>query len=452
MSKRFVILTSTWGSEFTKAIIAGVMERVGDDDMELHVFNAYDSGMETDYFSKGREIYSLPDPKDYDGMIVSLVTVGSSKYAEQIAAKFREYGRPVVGLDTHIENSIFCGLDNYSSMYKLVDHMITIHDCRTMNYLGGPEDNAENMERYRAFCDCMEAHGIKVQKKRVIHKRFWKSDGNAAYNEWKENGVNMADAVICANDYMALGYVQEAVKDGISVPDYIKVTGFDNLDEAQKYSPSITSINRNWKQLGYDSMDALLEAVEGTSEYDTRFVQGYIIYNESCGCDLTRDIRIDYNELVKDTKKVLEVDLKHSYTRQELFKTHSMEEYGAALAKCRELLELDEIAVCINGSFFEGKPDMERVGFDDRMKMYSEDGEQEISLGEDKYPAKWRDKERVFIFSSLRNSVQTYGYLVMPYRSELFTRFKHRKFVESLSLSLENINQRIAIEKLTAQK
>ncbi len=447
MSKRFAVLTSTWGSEYTKHIISGIMERVGDDDIELHIFNAYDSGKETDYFSKGREIYALPDPECYDGMIVSLSTVGSAKYAGDITAKFHDRGKPVIGLDTHIENALFCGLDNYSSMYKLVDHMITIHDCRTLNYLGGPEDNPENMERYRAFCDCLASHGINVQKRRVLHKRYWKADGSIAYNEWKETGVDMTDAVICANDYMALGYVQEAIKDGISVPDYLKVTGFDNIDEAQTYSPSITSVNRNWKQLGFDSMDMLLEAVNGNMEFDTRFVQGYISYNESCGCDLTREIREDYNEVVKDTRKVLGVDLKHSYARQELFKCHSADEYVNTLVSCRELLEFEDAAVCINGSFFEGKPDMHRTGYDDKMIMYSEDGREEICPKKTGFPEKWREKERVFIFSSLRNSYQTYGYLVMPYRSDLFARFKHRKFIESLSLSLENLNLRIALKK-----
>lgn len=448
MPKHFAVLTSTWGSEYTKHVITGIMERIGDEDIELHIFNAYDSGRESEYFSKGREIYTLPDPSFYDGMIAALTTVGSSKYTGEIAAKFKENGKPVVGLDTHIDNAIFCGLDNYTSMYKLVDHMVTIHDCRTLNYLGGPEENPENRERYRAFCDCLTAHGINVEKKRVLHKRFWKSDGNEAYGLWKETGVNMTDAVICANDYMALGYVQEAVKDGIAVPDYVKVTGFDNIDDAQKYSPSITSVNRNWKQLGYDSMDLLLEAVEGSLEYDTRFVQGYVSYNESCGCDLTRDLREDYNEVVNSTKKVLDIDLRHSYARQELFMCDHIDDYKEALVKCADLLKFEELAVCLNASFFEGDPDMQKTGFDDKMVMYSANGKEETNVGRDGYPAAWKGKERAFIFSALRNSHQTYGYMVTPYRSEIFTRFKHRKFIESLSLSLEKISQRIAIDRL----
>lgn len=445
MSGRILMLTSTWDSETSNAVIAGVLERLGGNDTELHIFNAYDGRMVSDYFSKGREIYSLPDPTRYDGLIVALSTVESIKYASSVSGKFHEHNKPIVGIDTHVDNAIFCGLDNYRSMYQLVEHMITIHDCRTLNYLGGPEDNSENMERYKAFCDCLEAHNIKIQKKRVMHKSFIKTDGAEAYKEWKEMGVHMADAVICANDYMALGYVDAAAADGISIPDYMKVTGFDNIVEAQKYSPSITSINRNWKALGYEAMDVLFEAIEGNNEYDTRFVEGFIAFNESCGCDLMRDIRSDYNELVRRSKKDQEVVMRQSYSRQLLLKSRSFEEYTNAMSKIKEYLDIEDFAVCLNSSFFEGDPKLKKVGYDDEISILTDEGIEKVSSRDRLYPSKWKGKYKAYLFASLRSNDQTFGYTVMPFSSEFFTKMKHNIFVESLAVSLESINQRIAL-------
>ncbi len=451
MSKHILMLTSTWDSDYSKAIIAGILDRIGDDDIELHIFNSNDAGMETDYFRKGREIYQLPEYEQYDGLIMALSSLGSSGFVNEITERFHRYNKPVVGIDTHAENAIFCGLDNYRSMYQLVEHMVTIHDCRIFNYLGGPEDNDESNERYRAFCDCLASHSIKVEKKRVLHKKFWKTDGRNAYKEWKEMGVNMADAVICANDYMALGYVDEAVKDGISVPDYIKVTGFDNLYEAQKYSPSITSVNRNWKLLGYESMDALLEAMDGNTEFDTRFVEGYVNYNESCGCDLDRDIRSDYNLVLEKTKKELDIALRNSYSRQLLFKCKTMDEYMSALGKSAEMLEIGDVAICLNKSFFDGDPDTERVGYDEKMMLYTSDDKYEIDRKQQLFPTGWKTEKKTFFFSPLRTGIQTYGYVVMPYRSDFFSRLKHRTFIETLSLSLDSINKRMTIDKLRSE-
>ncbi len=447
MSKQILLLTSTWDGDYNRSIIAGILDRIGDDDIELHIFNSYDTAMEADYYRKGREIYNLPSPDDYDGMIIALSTIESVKYVNDINAKFHSANKPVVSIDTRAENAIFCGLDNYRSMYQMVEHMVTIHDCRTINYLGGPLDNIEAKERYRAFCECLDAHGIRVEKKRVLHKKFWKTDGRDAYKEWKELGVNMADAVICANDFMALGFVEAATADGISIPDYMKVTGFDNIDEAQRYFPSITSVNRNRKALGYESMDALLEAIDGNNEFDTRFVEGYINYNESCGCELTRDLRTDYNEVIDKTKKELETGLRHSYSRQILFKCHSIDDYKEALDRCVELLDLGEVTIGLNTSFFDGEPDREHEGFDDEMLLYFKGDKRQVSGRKQLYPEEWKGRSKVFLFASLRSSIQTYGYVVMPYRSDFFARLKHRTFIESLALSLHNISLRLALEK-----
>ena len=180
MTKQILMLTSTWDSDYNRDVISGIMERIGDEDIELHIFNAYDNLMETDFFRKGREIYSLPVPERYDGLIIALSSLDSVKYVSEISEKFRKHNKPTVSIDTRCDNALFCGLDNYRSMYQIVEHMITIHDCRIFNYLGGPEDNLESNERYRAFCDCLNEHGIKVSKRRVLHKRFWKTDGAKA--------------------------------------------------------------------------------------------------------------------------------------------------------------------------------------------------------------------------------------------------------------------------------
>ena len=142
---KVLMLTSTWDSEYSNAIIAGIRERIGDDDIQLHIFNAYDDLTESNFYQKGREIYFLPDPEQYDGLILAMSTIQSVKYVGDITERFHKYNKPIVAIDTKADNAIFCGLDNYRSMYQLVNHMVNIHDCRTFNYLGGPEANEEDI-------------------------------------------------------------------------------------------------------------------------------------------------------------------------------------------------------------------------------------------------------------------------------------------------------------------
>ena len=106
MSKKILLLTSTWDGDYNRAIVAGILDRIGDDDVELHIINAYDTAMEADYFRKGREIYQLPAPENYDGMIVALSTLESVKYINEVNSKFHDANKPVVSVDIRAENSL----------------------------------------------------------------------------------------------------------------------------------------------------------------------------------------------------------------------------------------------------------------------------------------------------------------------------------------------------------
>ena len=87
----------------------------------------------------------------------------------------------------------------------------------------------------------------------------------------------MPDVVMCANDYMALGYLSAAEADGYQPPIDYRIAGFDNFEEGQLYSPSLSSVNRNWEKLGYDSIDKLLQLGEGTVEMGEFFSPGKLL-------------------------------------------------------------------------------------------------------------------------------------------------------------------------------
>ncbi len=54
----------------------------------------------------------------------------------------------------------------------------------------------------------------------------------------------LPDAIICANDNLAVGVCNRAEALGLSVPKDFKVTGFDNFDKAAYYTPRITTVSR----------------------------------------------------------------------------------------------------------------------------------------------------------------------------------------------------------------
>lgn len=448
MAKKILMLVSTWDVEYSRAVISGISEKIYEEDLELDIFNAYDSVRYILYYDKDREIYSLPNTSVYDGLILMFNSIDSNALVNEISEKFIKQKKPVVSIDNHTPGTLFCGLDNYRSMYQLVSHMITIHDCRTFNYLGGPEDHEENKERYKAFCDCLNNHGITVDKTRVKHKAFLRTNAIEAYEEWKEQGLHMPDVVICANDNMALGYTEKAISDGILVPDYLKVTGFDNVLRADKHSPSITSVNRNWKQLGRDAIDVLLEEMNGFNEYDTRFTEGYICFNESCGCETQRNIRKDYNDLFEANRHDGSIGTYQSFVRHMLCACENFDMFREALIKTEELMHVKNIGVGISSLYSKDDYMGTYESFGDDYTLYTTDGCEATNRDTGLYSKKWKeDGQRIFLYAPLHWGKQPYGYCVIPFQEDFFTKSQHRTLMESLSLALDNMRLRLALDK-----
>jgi DNA-binding LacI/PurR family transcriptional regulator len=78
----------------------------------------------------------------------------------------------------------------------------------------------------------------------------------------------MADevtAVFVANDQMALGVLRALTEQGVKVPEQISIVGFDDIPEAEFFSPPLTTIRQDFGAVGRGSIDVLLRQI-GTGE------------------------------------------------------------------------------------------------------------------------------------------------------------------------------------------
>ncbi|MFG1931548.1 LacI family DNA-binding transcriptional regulator [Mycobacterium sp. NPDC048908] len=72
------------------------------------------------------------------------------------------------------------------------------------------------------------------------------------------------EAVFVANDQMALGVLRAFAEAGRAVPDDVLVAGFDDVPEAEFYSPPLTTVRQDFTTVGRTSVEMLLARIEGT--------------------------------------------------------------------------------------------------------------------------------------------------------------------------------------------
>ncbi len=71
-----------------------------------------------------------------------------------------------------------------------------------------------------------------------------------------------ATAVLVGNDQMALGLLRALTEAGIRVPQDVSVVGFDDQPEAAYFTPPLTTVRQDFRELGRRCVDVMLAQIE----------------------------------------------------------------------------------------------------------------------------------------------------------------------------------------------
>ena len=92
------------------------------------------------------------------------------------------------------------------------------------------------------------------------------------------------DAVVCANDMMAIGCYRVLQELGLSVPGDVKVVGFDDAQFASRANPRLSTINQNIYNQGYQCAKTAFDVLEGKELDRIIYSELQPKFRQSCGC------------------------------------------------------------------------------------------------------------------------------------------------------------------------
>ncbi len=188
---------------------------------------------------------------------------------------------PVVVLDRIMNNPWIKSVvvNNYDPMYEMIQGLID-RGYRNFGFVGGPEETADNKERYRAFRDALVVNRIDFQQKSYFAGNYREKSGYTAAKILMLSR-ELPDCLVCANDNMAIGAMRAFRDNGIRVPQDIAVTGFDNCDLAE--AMGLTTISIPNYERGYIAARYLIENIRGQRNAETFKIAAKIIFRESVG-------------------------------------------------------------------------------------------------------------------------------------------------------------------------
>ena len=284
MKKKIAIFANGWSDEFLSLVLSGIHTCAKENNVDLYTFINYSSGAPTEKKNQGAfNIYKLPDLSMFDGTILFSNTFNISYEREYLSQEVLKHHIPAISLEYELDNIPSITTDTYSGMYDLTLHLIREHNVKRIAYVSGIVDNKENQARLQAVNDALATIGAKVEQDDIL------------YGEWSYYGVmnvvpawldshELPDAFVCANDEMALGVSSILDARNISVPAQVLVTGCDCKELGQQLYPVLTTVTRNWTDLGHEALVRVLKQINGEEIPFSTVYDSSLVVGESCGC------------------------------------------------------------------------------------------------------------------------------------------------------------------------
>ena len=465
MKKRIAVFSTAWNGEHIGGILMGMREKVRETGDDLFIFNNY-GGFEvgSEYNDCEYSIFQLPLKSHLDGVIVVSNNMDSIGRISNIIETCREKNIPCVTVELAIPQVHCVGTDNYEAMATLVEHLVSVHGCKTLNYVGGNFDHAENGLRKKAFMDVLKKHDLPVEEIRIRDYDFTRTGGMRAFADFDEVGIALPDAVVCANDDMAIGYVQELLKHGYRVPEDTIVTGFDGLFEAQCCTPGITSVGRGKETLGAACVEQILGMITGKEYPEHTTLPFEFRPNESCGCkDCIDHIPIIKKRLNENIYKDQQIRWRLNLMQKRLLTCKTVAELNTTLYSELQDINIQKFAIMLNEEEYikhftsESVRERKEGAFSEKMRVLfqgktSQSGRSfEVFETVKLFPEEWRsnpDESLVLLFMPLHLNGIQYGYCVMEDRIDLIVNENLFYWTSIMNLVIDHVRQNISIRML----
>lgn len=288
MNHRIAVFTNGYSEEFIEHIVTGLQKKAKEDGIDIFVFVTYCTVNDHELQNKCQlNLYHLPDPKDFDGAIMLTNTFNLPDEQERVCARFHRAGVPMISLEVDIPKMSCIKSENYQGVRELAIHLIEHHQAKKIIYVNGIEGNEENRIRRQALVDTLDEHNLTLCAEFKCDYGFY-----TAYlqmNEYLNAGNPLPDAIVCANDNMALGVNSALNERGYTVPEDVLLTGFDMTNIGQHTFPILATVSKGWESLGELAYDKLQYQISHPDEVFSVECHSSFVPSESCGCPATEE-------------------------------------------------------------------------------------------------------------------------------------------------------------------
>lgn len=205
-----------------------------------------------------KSIVRMMSERRVDGIIIT-----STAVSEAQRLKLNQFGVPAVIIHNQaaqdIANSVFH--DDIEGGFQLTNHLINLGHSK-IGYIGNTETERSSTDRLKGLQKALREAGLPLREDWIVEDHKGLPQNGAIAADKLLRLAEQPTAVVCFNDMMAMGAMQQFIQAGCRVPEDVSITGFDDIEIAAFVNPPLTTFQQPRYKIGQVAAQMIVSIVE----------------------------------------------------------------------------------------------------------------------------------------------------------------------------------------------
>ena len=400
-------------------------------------------------------ILQLPLVHPYDAMIVLTNTLPQNTVIlERVHQLICARNIPIVSIGKPLDGAYHVDLSDNGRMDALVRHLIQHHGVTDLGFVTGPVMNQDSRVRLAAWQAVLDENGIALREDRVFCGDFIREKGIDAVRFFLEGSNGLPQAIVCANDDMALGIFLELSRRRIRVPEDVLLTGYDFIHEARYNNPQLTSVKVPLLEMGQKAVEIIARVFKGQPVVSPCMFDTEPVFSASCGCKSAA--RVTKREIIREMAlKAENMQLHHNATVKMmtvLSGEYTLEVVTDGLLSLLPSLGIQRFYLCLNHQWLHSEQPNDSADHAMRLLIGYQNGRvvRDVPFDDSRIlPQGFEDTASALVFSSLYHGDREFGYLVYDLPSS--SSFLQSILLRNIRMALENLRVQNVLKQYSRQ-
>ncbi len=458
--KTIGVFISQVNSEFQETLSRGISTRARELNYNVAYFTNFGGYGQSLYDSGEIKIADVPNYEDFDGIIIVPDTLAVQGLEAKIRKHIDESCKcPVVSVRRKIEGYYNVLIDDDTVIEEIIRHFVVEHGFTRINFLAGPKDFPDSEKRLASYKRILTEYNIPIEEERIYYGDFWKNAAYPAVDKWLASPLERPQAIVCANDYMAIATSNALAERGISVPRDIAISGCDDIVDSAEYLPAITTARMPIYDEGIEAVEKIHKHIMGIEQPMDSYMKTISVFRGSCGCsynsqDENKERKRYYINMTDSLRRATE---RNAYMSGDLTGFTKLEEINDHLRYyVYENVGFTDFYLCLEPDWQTYRDDNEAVPEENSDEMLTEISiKNRFDYGKLRFPRRdllpkdlMEDEPMIFFFAMLHHQGVKFGYIAIRFKEIKTYMLTFQAWLINVSNALENVRVHSELNRL----